>query len=54
MKLKDFVTKTINSTTKQNFLTIRKNELKKNGIDIEDLLNININKKIKKFERGFD
>jgi len=54
MKLKDFVTLAENSTTKQNFLNVKKTKLKECGINIDDLLNININKKIKKFERRFD
>lgn len=54
LKIKDLVNLTKNSRTNQNSLNIKKNELKKFGLDIDDLLNLPINKKIKDFERRFD
>lgn len=45
---------TKNSRTHQKSLNIKKNKLKECGLEIDDLLNLPINKKVKEFERGFD
>jgi len=45
MKLKNFVTIFHNKLTKQIFLNIRKRELKKYGFSINDLLELEVNKK---------
>ena len=50
--LKEFVKLTENKKNKQNSLHIRKTKLKESGLDIEDLLNTPLHKKIKQFERG--
>ncbi|GBE19360.1 MAG TPA: hypothetical protein ENG87_05825 [Candidatus Pacearchaeota archaeon] len=50
--LREIVILTKNSKTKQNSLHIKAKKLKELDMNIEDLLNMPINKKIKKFERG--
>ena len=49
MKVKDFVNLTKNKRNNQESLNIKKLKLKEFGLDIEDLLEIKINKRIKKF-----
>lgn len=52
IKFKELVNLTKNSRNKQESFNIRKNQLKKFGIDIEDILNTSLDKKIKRFEDG--
>ena len=53
MKLKDFVNQKINSRNNQVSFDLKKRELRKKGIDIEDLMEMDISKsKFDKFKRG--
>jgi len=53
MKLKDFVNQKINSRNHQVSLDIKKLKLKEEGIDIDDLMEMNISRtKLEKFKRG--
>jgi len=53
MKLKDFVNQKENSRNHQVSLDLKKRKLIKEGIDIEDLMEMNISKtKFDKFKRG--
>jgi len=49
MKLKDIFNKKLNSNNKQIALDVRKRILKKLDLDIDDILDIEICKKEKKF-----
>ncbi len=48
MKLKDFITVFKNDLTKQVFFNIRKRELKKHGLTIDELLELDIDVEKKK------
>ncbi len=48
MKLKDFITIFKNDLTKQVFFNVRKRELKKYGLTIDELLELEISVKKKK------
>jgi len=52
IKIRDLVNLKINSCNNQQSLDIRKNTLKKFGMDIDDILNTSLSKKIKRFEEG--
>ncbi len=45
MKLKDFITIFKNDLTKQVFFNVRKRELKKHGLSIDELLDLDISVK---------
>jgi len=49
VKLKDFVKPFKNKRNNQRFLTVRAKKLKEFDINLEDLLDINIRRKLKKF-----
>ena len=52
VKIKDLVNLTRNRKNNQESLHIKKNTLKKYGMDIDDILNTSLRKKIKQFEEG--
>ena len=53
MKLKDLVNQKINSRNHQVSLDVKKRALRKKGIDIEDLMEMDISKgKFDKFKKG--
>jgi len=52
MKVGDLVNRFINSKNKQEKLEIKKLELKKYNISVEDILNLKINQKFKKFDES--
>lgn len=52
MKLKDFVNVHKNKKNKQIKLDIKKRTLKKYNLNVDDILNTKLNKKMKKFKRG--
>jgi len=47
MKLKDFISKSMNSSNKQVKWNIKKRKLKENGLTEDDLLNIKVDFKLK-------
>lgn len=49
-KLKDILNKTVNKANKQISLDIRKIRLKKLDMTVDDILDIDIHKKLNKFE----
>ena len=54
MKLKDVLNKKVNSRNHQISLDVKKKKVREAGIDIEDLMEMDIPKsRLEKFRRGF-
>jgi len=51
-KLKDLLNKKMNKRNHQISLDVKKRELKKFAISVDDLLEIPLSKKLKRFEEG--
>jgi len=51
-KLKDLLNKKVNKRNHQISLDVKKRELKKFAISVDDLLEIPLSKKLKRFEEG--
>jgi len=52
MKLKDFVNKKLNTRNHQISFDVRKRKLNEFNIDINDLMDMDVNKSITKFKKG--
>lgn len=52
MKLKDFVNLTLNKRNNQTSFHLKKREMKREGININDILDVDLYKKLKEFKKG--
>jgi len=52
VKMKDIFNKQKNQKNNQEILYLKKRKLKKFGMDIDDVMDCDVNKKLKEFESG--